>query len=57
MLTANKYIQIFRNEGFMTFQSKDPIISIQLEEKTSKEKAALGETHGGHGIIVEHPTS
>lgn len=43
----------------MTFQSKDPIISIQLEEKSSKEKAALGETHGGHGhgLGVEHPTS
>lgn len=43
----------------MTFQSKDPIISIQLDEKPSKEKSANSETHGGHshGLGVEHPTS
>lgn len=40
----------------MTFQSKEPIISIQMEEKMAKEKAAGGHGHG-HGITVEHPTS
>ncbi|CAH0545728.1 unnamed protein product [Brassicogethes aeneus] len=40
------------DDVFMTFQSKDPIISIPMQEKSSKEKAA-----GGHGLTVEHPTS
>lgn len=41
----------------MTFQSKEPIISIQMDEKLAKEKAAMGGGGHGHGITVEHPTS
>ncbi|XP_019866091.1 proton-coupled amino acid transporter 1 isoform X2 [Aethina tumida] len=45
------------DDVFMTFQSKDPIISIPLQEKTSKEKSAGGGGGHGHGLTVEHPTS
>ena len=41
----------------MTFQSKDPIISIPLE-KVPKDKVPGGGGGGhSHGIPVEHPTT
>lgn len=46
---------IFRDEDIMTFQSKEPIISIQMDDKLAKEKSGGGGGH--HGITVEHPTS
>lgn len=52
------FFSVCSNENvFMTFQSKDPIISIPLQEKHAKEKVPGGGGHGGHGISVEHPTS
>ncbi|XP_044257487.1 proton-coupled amino acid transporter 1-like [Tribolium madens] len=42
---------------FMTFQSKDPIISIPMQEKHPKKKIPGSGGGHGHGISVEHPTS
>ncbi|XP_060520345.1 proton-coupled amino acid transporter 2-like [Cylas formicarius] len=44
-------------DSFMTFQSKDPIISIPLEEKVPKDKVPGSGGAHGHGMPVEHPTS
>lgn len=41
----------------MTFQSKDPIISVPMQEKSSKDKSLGGGGGGSHGLVVEHPTS
>lgn len=43
-------------DSFMTYQSKDPIISIPLDKVPNKDKVPEA-SGGGHGIPVEHPTS
>ncbi|KAJ8919913.1 hypothetical protein NQ315_006442 [Exocentrus adspersus] len=46
--------------SFMTFQSRDPIISIPMEQKGQPSGGGGGAGNGtghSHGIPVEHPTS
>lgn len=55
MLIINRY-----GDVPMTFQSKDPIISMPMQEKTTKDKSSSisgGAGGGSHGLVVEHPTS
>lgn len=56
---SNDFLFLFcSNENvFMTFQSKEPIISIPMQEKHPKEKVPGSGGGHGHGISVEHPTS
>ncbi|XP_018567658.1 proton-coupled amino acid transporter 1 isoform X2 [Anoplophora glabripennis] len=43
--------------SFMTFQSRDPIISIPLEKVPQDKQPTGGGGGHSHGIPVEHPTS
>lgn len=58
----------FDNSYSISFQSKDPIINLPIQEKLAKKIEASGGAKGGevgggggggggHGISVEHPTS
>lgn len=60
MFRKNKVIGllvVFRNGTFTSeFQSKDPIVSIAVQDKLSNGKVPKPEEDDGHGS-VDHPTS
>lgn len=58
-ICLNLYVYfLYRNGDIpMTYQSKDPIITLPIQDKEKNPNSGVGGTGGSHGLVVEHPTS